>query len=127
MKKLVLAGLLTGSLALGGCASVITQLQQGTTALINFNNALITLNLTILGNLKAQAQQLAPLVCGGISLGDTLASDPKIGGVVNAYLSAHQGQGRIVAVATDLCAVAGLPANVTALPANAAVPAASKV
>lgn len=118
----LLAFLAVLPLGLGGCAKVVDQLQQGTVALTNFNNALIQLQLTILGNMQAQAKQLAPLVCGTISLGTTIAANPAVAGSVNDYLGKHKAAGQIIAVASELCAVAGLPVTVTAVPAGATVP-----
>jgi len=107
------------ALSLGGCASVVGQLQQGTIALSNFNTALITLDITIVNNLKAQAQQLAPLVCGAVSLGNTMAAQPGIAAAVNGLLKTKQAQttaGRILVTATSLCQAAGLSTTVTAVP-----------
>gem|GEM_PF-5421368 len=134
MRNFMLAAMCAAIVTLGGCnttgqggflAAAINDLNAGTVALTNFNNALITLNLTILGNIKAQAQQLAPLVCGGISLGKTLAADPAVAGNVNAYLAKHQNGQVVIAVASDLCAIGGLPTTVTAVPATASVPVAA--
>lgn len=123
MRKILARALVALPLvALAGCGKIVEQLDAGTTALINFNSALITLDLTIVGNMQAQARQLAPLVCGGISLGQTIAADPKVAADVNAYLAKHERQGEVVAVATELCGSAGLPANVTSVP-NATIPA----
>ena len=78
--------------------------------------------ITIIGNLKAQAQQLAPLVCGAVSLGQTLAANPTLGAQINGYLAAHKGQNNVVVVASALCAQAGLSSTVTSVPSTAVVP-----
>ena len=116
MRKFLIGVACSFSIVLAGCQQTINNIQQGTTALIAFNNALIQVNVTILNNLQAQAKQLAPLQCGAISLGATLAADPVIGAKVNTYFASHQNGAIAVAVASDLCSIAGLPPIVTSVP-----------
>ncbi len=111
---------------LGGCStSQIASLQAGTTALVNWNNALITLSTTIIGDLQAQAKAFAPIACGGVNLGNFLLSQSAFAKAVDAALKSKQAQttaNEIQITATSLCQNAGLSPTVTALPPPA-VPA----
>ena len=106
----------------GGLAGFITGLQNATVALNNFNSALITLQITIVNNINAQAAQLKPLVCGQISLGDAMLKEPAVGKAVNAFLvqkvsvEAATSANEFQVAATDLCSAGSLTPTVTAVP-----------
>jgi hypothetical protein len=131
MKKLALLGalMLASALGLGACSTaqqtaVDSQMAAATQNLVALDNALITVNNTLVGNAIAQAKLLAPYQCGAYALASAILSNSSAATKVNAFIAENVAANVSSVAVKDVCAAVGYPTNVAAAPAASATPTA---
>jgi hypothetical protein len=124
MKTLALAGAMALALGLAACStaqqtavdnSMITTTQN----LVALNNALITVNNTLVGNAIAQAKLLAPYQCGAYALASAILSNSAAAAKVNAVIQKNVAASVSTVAVSTICSALGYPTTVTAAPAAA--------
>ena len=92
-------------------------LTTGTQDLVQLNDALIQVNITLVNDFVAQQKLLAPYVCGTYNLGSSIVQGSPVANSVNNYIAKHVALGLASVAVSELCTAAGCPATVKA-PAN---------
>jgi hypothetical protein len=130
LKTAAVAAAFVAGMALSSCSSAQqtafdSNLTTTTQDVVALNNALITVNNTLIGNAVAQAKLLAPYQCGAYALAAAIINDSSAEAKVNAFLQKSVAASVATVAVKDICAALGQSTTVTAAPPSSTTAAAS--